>query len=179
MHVLVCVSACAWTCAREHVLQGDAFCICMSGANIYHHHQGAAKQLGRQVPPTLSGDRSWAYFQTFSAKTLPNYLRFGANTHAQTQAGTFCFIIFLCSCWLCFPIIHLVTHKPLSWRCALRTPEKKYALCTNLKCSFPSSKAFLFFKSCWPEWLNPFLRARGDLMGSTKRRGESWNGTAW
>lgn len=47
----------ASACACERVFLGAASIICMSGANIYHHHHGAAKRLGRQVPPTLSGER--------------------------------------------------------------------------------------------------------------------------
>lgn len=103
-HVLGCVR-CMHLWARECArFWGAASFICMSGANIYHHHQGAAKQWGRQAPPTLSGERLNTLSNLYRSdiKRFLNAFTSGqrhtAHTHAQMQTDRFCFMSFFSLC---------------------------------------------------------------------------------
>lgn len=66
-----CVCAWAWECS--HASQGAASWICMSGVNIYHHHQDAAKQQWREGGCAAALRRDCALSILFSSniKTFP------------------------------------------------------------------------------------------------------------
>lgn len=85
---------------------GASLLICMSGVNIFHHHQGATKQSASRFHRSCQ-ERGNAH--TFDSLQLPNCFTSGEKTqHTRTDAS--CHIpfgvIILCSCCVFPSLFH-------------------------------------------------------------------------
>lgn len=155
-------------CEQKHVFEGATSLICMSGANIFHHHQGAGKQSAGRCRRRCQ-ERGNAH--AFESLQLPNCFTSGENTqhmHAHTDV----------SCFLWFPLASLFFALVVFSHHSSCPTQTLYV--KPLHFLFSYNKIFVILFTCCDALSGTahFCHPEG-IHWTVLMEGGSWNGTAW